>query len=520
MGDALSLMERQLEAQVEAELKRLLEKQVEPRAHQTMLKTTHGRAVRVGKGLIEQLHKPPRKGGLGIFRRRSTKSNKKKNREKLTKAKSDGRMTLESMPLAWDIDTRASSTAGVQSLDVSLKQAVAVFHKVVALYFTFYATFKKTDRFVFHLASMRRMYLDLLQLNEKLDDVVARGGLNMSVNVDPAWKVEGMTWQTQLGLDRETEETELSVKAAKNALPFARNMKAHEPMEALTLLKFELDFFKPGNSTRHATSMKKVFFSVVRSSNGRVARIPDWYIPPYTLNYTREVVNGMTGPVGTAHRGIWVDRKPPEGKKPAHDSKDGQEKPMLREVVVKRILIEADGIDFFRKEVETWYALDHANILKLYGASHCSRPAILVLEVAVNGPLVSYLLEKYPVDTKKHGGQQQRQGSYRNRRHALWSLYLEAAQGLNFLHENKLVHNNLKSDNILVADDGHAKLTDFGLGMLTLQNQLKQDNKRFELGWRPPECRSKRGRPTFKGDIYSFGLCLLDALVPQLSSVS
>lgn len=54
----------------------------------------------------------------------------------------------------------------------------------------------------------------------------------------------------------------------------------HEPMEALTLLKYEIDFYKAENSTRHVASMKKVFFSVVRSSNGRVAKIPDWYIPP------------------------------------------------------------------------------------------------------------------------------------------------------------------------------------------------------------------------------------------------
>ncbi|KUF84414.1 hypothetical protein AM588_10000691 [Phytophthora nicotianae] len=224
-------------------------------------------------------------------------------------------------------------------------------------------------------------------------------------------------------------------------------MLPHELMEALTLLKFEIDFFTPGNTAKHVASMKKVFFSVVRSSNGRVAKIPDWYIPPYAVNYSRDKV--MYGSVGTAHRGVWVDRKPKDGKKPAKDDKSAEQPPKTYRVVVKRIFIHADAIELFRQEVEAWFAMDHPNVLKLYGASHCSRPALLVCEDAANGPLVNYLARESKSNTFDQS--------------VMWGMFLQAATGLKFLHEHKIVHGNLKSDNILVTADGTVKLADFGL---------------------------------------------------------
>ncbi|POM79485.1 TKL protein kinase, partial [Phytophthora palmivora] len=218
--------------------------------------------------------------------------------------------------------------------------------------------------------------------------------------------------------------------------------------------------------------------------------------------------------------------KPPDGKKTTcKREEEGEQDARSNKVVVKKIFIHADAIEFFRQEVETWFAMDHSKVLKLYGASHCSRPALLVFEDATNGSLLNYLtcLRKLQAEKHKERQQTEQQWPYRNQWHALWCLFLEAAEGLKYLHvDNKLVHGNLKSDNILVTSDGHVKLTDFGLGMLALQNQAVQDEKFHELGWRAPNCWQDKKllrRPTFQDDIYSFGLCVLDVLVPDFSSI-
>ncbi|ETI54321.1 TKL protein kinase [Phytophthora nicotianae P1569] len=441
----------------------------------------------------------------GIFRRHSSSSKKKQKKDKK-------RANFATTPS----DNSLTQTEHADLHQLSPDMATALFHQVVESCREFMATFSKTHKFVFHLASMRRMYLDLVAIGTNLDRAVLCAGLNAKVNA--------RDWKKQLDVDREKEEEELSARAAKNALPFARNMLPHEPMEALTLLKFEIDFFTPGNTAKHVASMKKVFFSVVRSSNGRVAKIPDWYIPPYAVNYSRDKV--MYGSVGTAHRGVWVDRKPKDGKKPAKDDKSAEQPPKIYRVVVKRIFIHADAIELFRQEVEAWFAMDHPNVLKLYGASHCSRPALLVCEDATNESLVKYLTSQRQVQADKRckRGQAEQPWPYRNQRHALWSLFLQAANGLKYLHENhKLVHGNLKSDNILVTADGQVKLTDFGLGILALQNQAILDNTFHELGSRAPNCWKHKKllrRPSFQDDIYSFGMCVLDVLVPKLSSIA
>lgn len=159
---------------------------------------------------------------------------------------------------------------------------------------------------------------------------------------------------------------------------------------------------------------------------------------------------------------------------------------------------------------------------------HCSRPALVVCQDASNESLVKYLSRQRQVQADKRrrrdSDQLEQPWPYRNQRHALWSLFLQAASGLKYLHEDKkLVHGNLKSANILVAADGQVKLTDFGLGILALQNQAIQSERFHELGWRAPNCWKDKKllrRPGFQDDIYSLGLCVLDVLVASRSSIA
>ncbi|GMF56000.1 unnamed protein product [Phytophthora fragariaefolia] len=457
---------------------------------QLMLAGTLQRARALGGQLLQR--ESPR-GRRGLFRRGS--SLRKKPKKPPLKAR--------------------SAPAALQLLgddaDRSPQAAATRFHQAAQSCAELATTFAKTSKFVFHVASVRRMHADLHAVGRQLALVAA---LVDAAELQPSG---GTSWAQQLQDDRGQEEAQLGARAAKNALPFARDMRPHEPMEALTLLKYEIDFFKAENSARHVATMKKVFFSVVRSSNGRVAKIPDWYIPPNAVHYNR---TPMRGSVGTAHRGVRVEWKPAERTQPAREG--GQRQP--ERVVVKRLFIHADAIEMFRQEVELWFSLDHPSILKLYGASHCSRPALLVLEDAENGPLVNYLHYHRQLHADKRRWLKETDlRVYQSLQHALWSLLLQAANGLKYLHtEKKLVHSNLKSDNILVTADGSVKLTDFGLGMLALQNQAIEEVCFRELGWRAPNCQreSRFRRPSFQDDIYSFGLCVLDVLVPELSSIS
>ncbi|MCO5550970.1 hypothetical protein L7F22_004465 [Adiantum nelumboides] len=88
-----------------------------------------------------------------------------------------------------------------------------------------------------------------------------------------------------------------------------------------------------------------------------------------------------------------------------------------------------------------------------------------------------------------------------------------AARGLVYLHEEqKMIHGNLTSSNILIDAHQNAKLSDFGLSRL--MTQAANSNviaTAGALGYRAPELTKLR-KATTKSDVYSFGIVLLELL--------
>ncbi len=75
------------------------------------------------------------------------------------------------------------------------------------------------------------------------------------------------------------------------------------------------------------------------------------------------------------------------------------------------------------------------------------------MEYCSNGSLKSYL------QNSNNGGKK-----ITWKRKLNWSL--EIVKGLMYLHSKKIIHRDMKSDNILIDDDLHAKITDFGISRI------------------------------------------------------
>lgn len=91
-----------------------------------------------------------------------------------------------------------------------------------------------------------------------------------------------------------------------------------------------------------------------------------------------------------------------------------------------------------------------------------------------------------------------------------------AAKGLEYLHDKAqppVIYRDFKSSNILLGDDFHPKLSDFGLAKLGPVGDKSHVSTRVmgTYGYCAPEY-AMTGQLTVKSDVYSFGVVLLELI--------
>ena len=90
-------------------------------------------------------------------------------------------------------------------------------------------------------------------------------------------------------------------------------------------------------------------------------------------------------------------------------------------------------------------------------------------------------------------------------------LAIEVAHGLKAAHAAGLIHRDVKPGNILLDAEGHAKLVDFGLALVTQGGKAQATELWATPYYVPPE--TVEGHPEdFRSDIYAFGATLYHAL--------
>lgn len=84
---------------------------------------------------------------------------------------------------------------------------------------------------------------------------------------------------------------------------------------------------------------------------------------------------------------------------------------------------------------------------------------------------------------------------------------------LAYLHELGKIHRDLKSQNILLSQDGEVKLTDFGVSTQLYSNFSRRNTTVGTPYWMAPEIiLSNNGGHSFKADIWSLGCCLYELM--------
>jgi len=91
----------------------------------------------------------------------------------------------------------------------------------------------------------------------------------------------------------------------------------------------------------------------------------------------------------------------------------------------------------------------------------------------------------------------------------LAAVMIDVLQGLNYLHNQKIIHRDLKAANILLSEDGNVKIADFGIS--TQLNATVTGNPKTMVGttyWMAPEILSEKY--DYKIDLWSLGITTIE----------
>lgn len=206
------------------------------------------------------------------------------------------------------------------------------------------------------------------------------------------------------------------------------------------------------------------------------------------------------GTFGTVYRGVY------DGQDVAVKLLDWGEEGTKTESEIAQIRVS------FEQEVAVWHKLDNQNVTKFIGASMGTSELRIPAQNSLNGDLIQVPSRTCCVVVEYLAGGTLKNYLIKNRRKKLAfkvviQLALDLSRGLSYLHSKKIVHRDVKTENMLLDKSRTVKIADFGVARVEAQNPKDMTGETGTLGYMAPEVLD--GKPyNRKCDVYSFGICL------------
>ncbi|KAK7682508.1 hypothetical protein QCA50_014308 [Cerrena zonata] len=166
-------------------------------------------------------------------------------------------------------------------------------------------------------------------------------------------------------------------------------------------------------------------------------------------------------------------------------------------------------------EALLWRNINHRHVLPFLGIDDCifNSGACMVSAYMAHG----YVRHKTEALLRQYG-----QDDLYYRRYIYKWLY-ETALGLDYLHEEGIVHGDLRGPNILIDETRSVLLADFGLSVFAESNSRQNGSSRGgNPRWMAPEqldpegCGKNSDRPTIHSDVFSFACVCVELYTSQI----
>lgn len=172
-----------------------------------------------------------------------------------------------------------------------------------------------------------------------------------------------------------------------------------------------------------------------------------------------------------------------------------------QEVAIKVLRLERitpDMVRDFSQEVYIMRKIRHKNVVQFIGACTRHPNLCIVTEFMSRGSLYDFLHKQKGVFKLPF----------------LLKVAIDVSKGMNYLHQNNIIHRDLKTANLLMDENEVVKVADFGVARVQAQSGVMT----AETGtyrWMAPEVIEHKPYD-HKADIFSFGIVMWELLTGQL----
>ena len=148
--------------------------------------------------------------------------------------------------------------------------------------------------------------------------------------------------------------------------------------------------------------------------------------------------------------------------------------------------VEKESLNLIHKEVRLTARLDHDNILALRSA------------MMIDGHFViATPLGEQTLTDRLH---------YRLGPKTALSYTEQLLDALAYAHEQRVIHCDIKPDNVILFPENHIRLADFGIAKVSLRTRTIVGSGQGTVGYIAPE--QAMGKPSFRSDVFSMGLLI------------
>jgi serine/threonine-protein kinase len=166
------------------------------------------------------------------------------------------------------------------------------------------------------------------------------------------------------------------------------------------------------------------------------------------------------------------------------------QRPVAIKVISNALVTNPAAVARFAREARTHARIQHPNLVQVYDYSVTASQPYLVMEY-ISGCTLSERLDR---------------GGFSDAE--LHALATELLSAVACVHDHNVLHRDIKTGNVMLDKDGHARLTDFGLARLEDATQITRANEVVgTLRFLAPELIE--GEPASRqSDLYALGVLL------------